>query len=172
MLVHTITHHPFKLEEPPNLDKRCKPAWLWCCFLAGDWHWLSRSNSKWNFKTYWLEYRAGLHSRSSPNLQPELDHSCSMLLLFHEPITSNISFAVNYRWTFRLTVDIVIDLFTSEDLYFLWTTVVPLYLQSRWQTGIWHRRDTLSCHLLGFQNTRVPPKQQDRIWDCNQKADT
>ena len=26
-LVRTITHHPFKL-EPPNLDKRCKIAWL------------------------------------------------------------------------------------------------------------------------------------------------
>ena len=31
----------------------------------------------------------------------------------------NVSYAVNYRWTFRQIIDIAIDLFTSKDRYFL-----------------------------------------------------
>ena len=38
----------------------------------------------------------------------------------------NIIFVLNYWWTFWLIIDIAINLFTSEDRYFLWITVVPL----------------------------------------------
>ena len=41
----------------------------------------------------------------------------------------NISFVVNYRWTFWLIINIAVVFLTSEDRYFLWFTARPL---SRW----------------------------------------
>ena len=38
-----------------------------------------------------------------------------------------ISFAANYRWTCGWIIDIAINLFPSEDQYFLWITAVPLF---------------------------------------------
>ena len=67
-----------------------------------------------------------LHSWSAPNLQPESDHCCSMLLLFREAIGSNIRFVINYQWTFQLIIDNAIDLFTSEDQYFLCKVLILL----------------------------------------------
>ena len=130
MLVHAITQHPFK-PKPPNLDKRCKPASLWSPLFwwAID---IDLQGKILNeiLKPTGYDAKPVSHSQSPPNLRPESDHSCSMLLLFREPITSNISFTVNYQWTFRLIIDIVIDLITSQDRYFL-----PLCLQSKLHPG-------------------------------------
>ena len=39
----------------------------------------------------------------------------------------NVSFAANHRWTCQSIIVIAIDLFTSEDQYFLWIAAVPLF---------------------------------------------
>ena len=39
----------------------------------------------------------------------------------------NFSFAANHRWTCQSIIVIAIDLFTSEDQYFLWIAAVPLF---------------------------------------------
>ena len=39
----------------------------------------------------------------------------------------NVSFAANHRWSCRSIIDTAIDLFTSEDRYFLWIAAVPLF---------------------------------------------
>ena len=39
----------------------------------------------------------------------------------------NVSFAANHRWTCQSIIVIAIDLFTSEDRYFLWIAAVPLF---------------------------------------------
>ena len=79
----TIFHLPFK-PEPPNLDSRCKPAWLWSP--------LFRTMIKLDLQSQILlvipkptvvTYRAGgtlaITLGQSPSLQPESDHRCLML---------------------------------------------------------------------------------------------
>ena len=39
----------------------------------------------------------------------------------------NVYIATNHRWTCRSIINIAIDLFTSEDRYFLWIVAVPLF---------------------------------------------
>ena len=139
--VHVITHHPFK-PETPNVDKRCKPGWLWSLLFWGR----LTLTFKLKFNLLILRptvYNTGpmLHSRSSPNLWPELEHRCSMFLLFHEPITSNIRIAVN-SWIFRLIIDIAIDWISPEGRYFQWITAVLLCVYIPIVSGIhthaWH----------------------------------
>ena len=68
----------------------------------------------------------------------------------------NVRFAVNYRWTFRsLTIDIAIDLFPSEDQYFLWITAVPLcvYNPNNIQNTPIHVRYATLCLGKGFKKT-------------------
>ena len=57
-IVHTITHHPFKLESP-NLDKIFKTPWL-TFVLWVDWPWLSRSNLTWKSE---FHIKTGLSTR-------------------------------------------------------------------------------------------------------------
>ena len=59
-----------------------------------------------------------------------------------------ISFVLNYRWTFRSIIDIVIDLFTPEDWYCLWIVTVPLYVYNPD-----YIRDPHACR--GWSNSRI-----------------
>ena len=73
----------------------------------------------------------------------------------------NIGFVVNYPGAFRSIVAIAIDLSTSEDWYFRWTTAVPLprqCLQSQQHSGSCMRGVTLA--LSGPPNLR--PKLDHR----------
>ena len=61
----------------------------------------------------------------------------------------NRSFVVNYRGAFRSIIAFAIDLFTSEDWYFLWITAVLLprrCLQSQQHSGSRMRRVTLAMN--------------------------
>ena len=69
----------------------------------------------------------------------------------------NISFAVNYWWTFWLIIDIAIYLLTLEDQYFLWVTTVPLCVYN--PDYIWdaHMQDMLSCVFAwDFKTLKFP----------------
>ena len=46
---------------------------------------------------------------------------------YHRLSWPNVSFAANHRWTCQSIIVIAIDLFTSEDRYFLWIAAVPLF---------------------------------------------
>ena len=153
-LAKAITHQPLKL-KPPKLDKSYKTACWWYLLF---WGWLTLT-FKVRFNLLILNptgYNTWpvLRSRLSPNLRPELDHRCSMPLLFFEPITSNIGFAVNHRWTFRSMVDIAIDLFTSEDRYFLWITAVPLCVYNL--DCIWDPRVCATRYLVTSWDFNTP----------------
>ena len=69
----------------------------------------------------------------------------------------NVCFAVNYQWTFRSMIDIAIDLFTSEDRYYLWTTAVPLCTCTV-ATPFGMHACTCQCY------TRDPPVTQSATW--------
>ena len=64
LLVHAITHHPFKIGSP-NMDHRCKRPWLRSLLLCGgDWPWPSRSNLTLRSKV--TPFWACRHDNSSP----------------------------------------------------------------------------------------------------------
>ena len=77
----------------------------------------------------------------------------------------NVSFAVNYQWTFRSIIDIAIYLFTSEDRYFLWTTAVPLCTCTV-ATPFGMHACTCQCY------TRDPPVTQSATWVRSSLLDT
>ena len=82
-----------------QFGQKIKPAWLWSLLF---W-WAFDIDLQCQILNKELKpsgYNSGslLHSRSLPNLRPEMEHRCSMLLLFRESIMPKISFAVNYRW--------------------------------------------------------------------------
>ena len=119
-LVHIITHHLFKL-EPLNLDKRCKPSCLWCLsFWGGHWQ------------------LPVLHSQPSPNIHPESDRRCSMVLLFHKSITAPWIVLILCTPCCACTCSIAIDLIRSRVWYSLWFTA-ELFI-SRLRTWLMHAR--------------------------------
>ena len=150
-------------------------------------------------KTYFGS-RSGpvLHSPSSPNLLPESDRCCSMVL---ERIALTL-----YTLCCAGTHSIAIDLITSKVRYSLWFTAALFtsrlcaWLTHAWyanstnqtvrqtQTSLWefgrsnhgimtsgihpHARRATFSTWHGFQNTRVSQKLQGNIWDCNQRTNS
>ena len=80
----------------------------------------------------------------------------------------NISSVVNHRWTFWLIIDIAIDLFTWEDKYFLWITVVRFCVYNADpHPGDARMRDTLLCVLARDSKTPQFPRNFRPNMGCN-----
>ena len=76
----------------------------------------------------------------------------------------NIRFVVNHRGAFRSIITFVINLLTSEDLYFLWIAAVPLprrCLQSPTTFGIAHA----PCYTRAERATQSAARVGSSLFD-------